>query len=238
MSVTQQAPRATDARSAASTWRPQQFGGLRAADVDDPLIEPLWQGLRVLVLVDGEDVEIRDLDGEEINEFEEIAAELAAASRADKLVLEGYLSHQPIQDLAAVARRDGEPANSGASLGQMWFGSLGRRRARNQLPPVEAIGREPLPAEADVAIVAVDLLWLDDEPLLDVPLLERKRILESVLAESSLVRRGIYVRPPVDAWLGSWRAFGFTRLAFKAANSRYRPGAPNPQWAIAEVPLR
>ena len=59
--------------------------------------------------------------------------------------------------------------------------------------------------------MAIDLLWLDGESLLDVPLLERKRLLESVLDESELVRRGAFVRPPIETWIGSWRALGFVR---------------------------
>ena len=43
-------------------------------------------------------------------------------------------------------------------------------------------------------------------------------------SESDLVRRGAYVRPPIDTWVGSWRALGFNGLTYKAANSRYRPG--------------
>jgi ATP-dependent DNA ligase len=120
----------------------------------------------------------------------------------------------------------------------MWFGSLGRLRSRTKSPPVESIGREPPLPDADVAIVIVDLLWIDDEPMLAVPLLERKRILESVLGESRLVRRGIFVRPPIDTWIGSWRSFGFSRVAYKGANSRYTPGATNSQWAIGELPAR
>jgi hypothetical protein len=42
----------------------------------------------------------------------------------------------------------------------------------------------------------------------------------------------------VDRWLGSWRAFGFRRLAYKAANSRYAPGEKNQQWALADIPHR
>jgi DNA repair ATPase RecN len=48
-----------------------------------------------------------------------------------------------------------------------------------------------------------------------------------VIAESDLIRIGIHVKPPVDTWLGSWRSFGFRRLAYKAANSRYLPGRKN-----------
>ena len=70
------------------------------------------------------------------------------------------------------------------------------------------------------------------------PLLERKRILESVLRESRLVRLGTYVRPPIDGWIGAWRMFGFRRLSFRGANSRYVPGAKNQEWAQAEIPRR
>ena len=67
-----------------------------------------------------------------------------------------------------------------------------------------------------VALVATDLIWIDDEPLFDVPLLERKRLLEAALDESDVIRRGMYVRPPIDTWVGSWRALGFSAITFKA----------------------
>jgi ATP-dependent DNA ligase len=86
--------------------------------------------------------------------------------------------------------------------------------------------------------VAIDLLWLDGESLLDVPLLERRRLLESVVAESDLVRRGVFVRPPIDAWLGSWRALGFNGLSYKAANSRYQPGVASAEWVTVPMPRR
>lgn len=230
--------RPPDAPSAAASWRPQRFSESGVAEVHDPLIEPLWTGLRVVALVDGTTATIRDLDGDGVDEFADVEAELAAASRASRLVLDGYLTHQAIQKLDVVARRDSdESPKASSAIGQMWFGGLGRRR-RPKPPPIEAEGRDPVAVDGDVAIVIVDLLWLDDEPLLDVPLLERKRLLESVIAESRLVRRGIYVRPPVDTWLGSWRSLGFSRLAYKGANSRYLPGATNPQWRVAELPVR
>jgi ATP-dependent DNA ligase len=90
----------------------------------------------------------------------------------------------------------------------------------------------------EVAFVAVDLLWIDDQSILDVPLLERKRLLESALRESRLVRVSAYVRQPIDTWLNSWRMFGFRRLSFRGANSRYVPGAKNPEWSQADIPRR
>ena len=86
--------------------------------------------------------------------------------------------------------------------------------------------------------VAFDLLWLDGESLLDVPLLERRRLLDTVLAESELVRRGTFVRPPIGGWVRSWRAQGFVGLTFRAANSRYEPGATSTEWVDrADAPL-
>jgi ATP-dependent DNA ligase len=87
-----------------------------------------------------------------------------------------------------------------------------------------------------VVFVAVDLLRIDGETLLDVPLLERKRLLDGILVEGPLVRRGIHVKPPIDLWLSTWRSLGFRSLAYKQANSRYRPGEANEDWATASIP--
>ena len=221
-------------------WRPQGFGKARAAAIDDPLVEPLWTGVRVLAHVDAPRTTLRDLDGDLVDDFPEINSALRGAIRAERVVVDAHLTHQPVQAIAEVAARDrrgAEAPTATAVVGQWWLGGLLRRRRKVPLDP-ESVGRDPLPADADIAIVVVDLLAIDDQPLLDVPLLERKRILESVLVESEYVRRGIYIRPPIDTWIGSWRTFGFNRMAFKAANSRYLPGQPNPDWAIADLPSR
>ena len=89
-----------------------------------------------------------------------------------------------------------------------------------------------------VSLVVVDLLWLDGQCLLDVPLLERKRVLDSIVPEEQLVRPGPYVRQPIGSWIGSWRAQGFHAMTFKAANSRYRPGETADDWTLAEMPRR
>lgn len=237
MTATQLGSIARDARSAFATWRPQRFSEA-GGDVVDPVIEPLWTGLRVLALVDGPRVTLRDLDGDELVEFPDVAEELAAALRAERVIVDGYLTHQVLQEPAAIARRAAEQKSSESpSMGQMWFGNLLRRNRRKE-PSVEQTQRAAPTIDGDVAIVLVDIVWLDDEPLLDVPLLERKRILESAIGESRLVRHGTFVRPPVDTWLGSWRSFGFSRMSFKAANSRYLPGQQNQEWTVADVPAR
>ena len=67
-------------------------------------------------------------------------------------------------------------------------------------------GLHELPEGSPAAFVAIDLLSIDDQSLLDVPLLERKRLLEAAIGEDELVRRTMMVRPPVEAWLGQWKA--------------------------------
>ena len=80
------------------------------------------------------------------------------------------------------------------------------------------------------------VLELAEDP--DVPLLERKRILDSAFEERTLVRRTPFVRPPVRRWMVAWRGLGFREVAFKAANSRYTPGRSNEGWAAVPIPRR
>ena len=88
------------------------------------------------------------------------------------------------------------------------------------------------------AFVATDLLWLDGTSLADVPLLERKRLLEAVLSESFLARLSTFVRPSAVMTLVSWGMLGFPELSYRASNSRYLAGEVNPDWAIAQVARR
>lgn len=230
---------ATDARTAAATWQPQQFGNRRAAEIDDPIVEPLWTGPRALVFVTGGEASLTDVDGEPITGHEDLARELVEASAEATVLLEGTLTREPLQGPADLAVRETVPIPKASRVAtQLIVGDRGDRKDRIAEHVDEARRRSSNDALRDVAFVAVDLLWLDDESLCDVPLLERKRILESVVTESRLVRVGTFVRPPIDAWLGAWRIFGFSRLSFKAANSRYVPGSTSRDWALAEIPRR
>jgi hypothetical protein len=230
---------ATDVRSAAASWRPQLFGDKRAAKIPDPLVEPLWTGPRILVLIEGSTVRLIDDEGQSIEDHPEIVEAVRESAAGATALLEAFLTPEPIQSIAAIANREllTTPKLSDA-MTQMIVGTRGDRNDRLAKQKAEDRRRTVEGAAERVALVAVDLLWLDDDPLFDVPLLERKRILESVLVESDLVRVGIHIRPPIDPWLGSWRAFGFRRIAFKAANSRYIPGAKNQDWTTAAIPQR
>jgi ATP-dependent DNA ligase len=119
------------------------------------------------------------------------------------------------------------------------FIGIRRNRSEERIKQLDA-AEQARTFEADdvVHLIVTDLLWLDDQWLLDVPLLERRRVLESVIPASELVRCGPYVRPPYQTWIGSWRAQGFRGLTFKEANSRYRPGETSNAWTTADLPRR
>ncbi|HLY14253.1 MAG TPA: hypothetical protein VKR24_07860 [Candidatus Limnocylindrales bacterium] len=224
-----------------AAWRPQRFGHSDVRKVSDPLIEPLWIGERVLVevetagsrAVDGPYVAILDEAGDPIDDFPGVQAGVAAATRATSLLIDGYLTDQVERGV----EHSTVPAVTMPKFGDLTRQVLmgGGRRREEYLPEDRNLPANPA---VPTTLVAVDLLMVDDESLLEVPLLERKRVLESVLDENQFVRRGIYVRPPLDPWLVSWRSIGFHSIAFKAANSRYRPGLDNSGWAIARIPSR
>ena len=78
--------------------------------------------------------------------------------------------------------------------------------------------------------VAVDLLEVDGQSLLDVPLLERKRQLAAVLRPSPNVRLTPFVRRGFRSWRDTLEAQGFKQFVVKKVNSRYHPGETNDEW--------
>ena len=166
-----------------------------------------------------------DADGDEVIGMAAIV-EALGASRAGRRRRARRLPDQadgPRRGGQRLARRDAVDRAAGRAAPQPG----GRHR---EAQGRGARRRRRSTSDDEVSFVATDLLWLDGTSLLDVPLLERRRLLESVLVESDVVRVGAFVRPPIESWVSSWRSMGFTGLTYKAANSRYLPGEPNPDW--------
>jgi ATP-dependent DNA ligase len=219
--------------SQAAGWRPQLFGTGRAQGIREPLIEPLWDGDRVLIHVDAAGVRIVDATGEPVVDVPEIEEAVATAATARPIVIDGYLTPQGAASDAGAMIGEVDVPDAKDMMSQMLLGRGGevRRKLAEQSGPVVEAG--------DVLVlVCIDLLAIEGQAILDVPLLERKRLLESALETNHLVRVGVFVRPPVDAWLGSWRAQGFRAIAYKESNGRYRPGETAPGWATAQIPKR
>jgi bifunctional non-homologous end joining protein LigD len=81
---------------------------------------------------------------------------------------------------------------------------------------------------------AFDLLEVDGQPLLEVPLLERRRHLAGVLAPSRNVRLTPYVTRSLRSWRETLLAQGFHRVVLKNWNSVYAPGRTTDDWLVIE----
>jgi ATP-dependent DNA ligase len=204
-------------------WRPQQPLPTRTpVTITDPIVEPMWTGVRALLHFDsGRDDESRvilvDIEGAEIDPTdEEVVPALRGAINAQDAIVDGVLTWEASRTDAGTALI----TESSATVTSMFLG-------RDQ--GVDVVRKDDSEGES-LAFVATDLLRIDGQPLLDVPLLERKRLLESVVVQSERVRVSVYARPPIDVWLGTWKAAGFAGVYLKAANSRYVPGGYSEEW--------
>lgn len=219
--------------------KPMPYGGrVNARSVKDGIWEPLWGGRRVLIHVVADAVAIHDEQGEPLEGYDLLRDGIREAVMAHEVTFDGYLLPAPLRDTTgaeSVVGLDAVP-----SMGQMsrqWLVGSGGTNRRDAIE-ANRLRRMPLPSTSPTAFVAVDVLWLDGEPLIDVPLAERKRLLDGVIGDTEVVRRTVAVRPPVEAWYGQWLALGFREVAVKGANSRYTPGKPNGEWATALIPRR
>src|SRR5438552_2773880 len=81
---------------------------------------------------------------------------------------------------------------------------------------------------------AFDLLEVDAEGLLEVPLLERKRHLEGVLTSSQNVRLTPFVTRALRTWHDTVVTQGVRRSVLKNWNSSYAPCKTNDDWLLVE----
>jgi hypothetical protein len=209
-------------------WRPQQPRPTRRQpQITDPLLEPLWSGIRVLAHYVAQPADggppllaLRDEDGDEVSDIAPGAADaLRESVMALDAVIDGVLTRQP------TAGGAGSSLVLEAEVSSLAF----------ILPTKpDATFRRRVGQPGDYCFVAVDLLSVDGQDLLDLPLLERRRQLESLFVETDLVRLSPVVRPPIAPWLNSWKSAGIRGVMLKAANSRYRPGELTTEWSTVE----
>jgi ATP dependent DNA ligase domain len=205
MAKSQPAPIPADAHE----WRPQtaDMSGRGVAYIDNPVGEPLWSGDRVLALYREADDPTQWGTVEVIDE--EGVKALDRARRAFDQLRRSILAREAVVDGMVTS----QTVDPGVSM------EFDESRA--------GLGN-------DLAFVVLDLLRIDNQTLFDVPLLERKRLLEGMIQQSPLVRLSPWVTPPIHPWLRTWRTAGFRGAIVKGANSRYTPGSINMEWAVVE----
>jgi hypothetical protein len=202
-------------------------------------VEPHWDGLGVVAALTSDRVAIVR-EGLELTVPAEIPEALLNAFTAAEALVEARLT--------TVALQTGEGGPSGVpeivrpSLLIPRFGRKGddpylkvREFERRELVAAPALIDALAGGERHV-FMATDLLYLDGSPLDDVPLLERKRLLEGVLDAGFLVRVTPFVRAAAFGTLVAWGSLGFGDLHYRAANSRYLAGQENPECVVAKPP--
>jgi len=85
-----------------------------------------------------------------------------------------------------------------------------------------------------LVFAAFDLLEVDGESLLEVPLLERRRHLEGVLTPSLNVRLTPYMSRGLRSWRDTLSQQGFGRVVLKNWNSPYAAGRETRDWLVVE----
>lgn len=231
-----------DVREIAAAWEPQRPGRRAAKDIADPLVEPAWGGLRIAAALSVDSAALYRA-GEELAAPTMILAALVEAFTAVEAVVEGHLTTKALASDTGVGASMPKVERPPLLIPRGVFKSVRDDpyvKSRDYANKEVQIAASVLDAIADGvphAFVATDLLWLDGTSLLDIPLLERRRLLEGALRASELVRVTPVVKPTAVLTLVTWGQLGFSELSYRSANSRYTAGVENPDWAVGQPPV-
>ena len=171
------------------------------AELASHILEPAWQGTRVLVRIGHDGPRFVGYDGP-VDGPRELYGAIQAETRCTSAVLDGVLVANWEDD------RDLEVDPEG--------NAFTRELPRRQI------------------FSAFDLLEVDGDSLLDVPLLERRRHLEGVLTPSLNVRLTPYVSRGLRSWRDTLAQQGFHRVVLKNWNSAYAAGRTTGDWLVVE----
>ena len=162
--------------------------------------EPKWDGFRCLVFRDGAEVVLGSRNDKPLTRYFPELLDPLRAALPERCVVDGEI---------VVAGPDG-----------LDFDALQQR-----IHPAESrVNR--LAAETPASFVAFDLVALGDDSLLDVPLGERRRRLEEVLAHAEApvhLTPGTFDRARAEDWFSRFEGAGLDGVMAKAADGTYQP---------------
>jgi bifunctional non-homologous end joining protein LigD len=168
----------------------------------DWIFEVKWDGFRAIAYVD---------------------AELNVRSRNQKELLDNFSELQELRQLAHNVVLDGEIIV--LTEGKVDFQAL-LERGKATSPRDVALKTARLP----VAYVIFDILEKDGKPLLDLPLVERKRILKESVKEGEHVLLSEYIEEKGEAYYEAVLEKGLEGVMAKKKNSHYEPGIRSGDW--------
>jgi bifunctional non-homologous end joining protein LigD len=85
-------------------------------------------------------------------------------------------------------------------------------------------------ADGELIFYVFDILWLEGRDLTDLPLMERRKILQTVLPESDGIRISKNFDESAEQFLEAAKKMGLEGVIAKKADSRYHPGIRSKEW--------
>ncbi len=168
------------------------------------IFEAKWDGARAISYVYNNAVRIDSRSGVDISiKFPELAKALLEVT--ESIVLDG--------EIVLIEK------------GKQDFQGL-MRRIHNEDPLTLQLLAEKHPA----TYVVFDVLEIDGEPVIDLPLEERKAILDSEVEEGSGIIISKYIYEEGEKYFQAARSLGLEGIMAKKLSSRYEPGKRSKNW--------
>jgi bifunctional non-homologous end joining protein LigD len=176
------------------------------ADQSQWAFEIKWDGVRAIARCRPPNLHLLARNGKDISAAYPELQGLAAALAPHEAMLDG--------EIVAFDRR-GRPS----------FQAL---QTRMHLRDPEDVAKQS--AANPIAYIAFDLLWLDGEPLLDLPYEQRRERLATLELQSDRWRTPAHHVADGDALLAATREQGLEGVIAKRLGSRYAPGRRESSW--------
>jgi bifunctional non-homologous end joining protein LigD len=93
-------------------------------------------------------------------------------------------------------------------------------------------------ADGELIYYVFDVLWLDGISLVDLPLYERKQILNSLIPEDGIIRAGFTMQAEGDKFFKAATEMGLEGIIAKRSDSPYDPGNRTKDWLKIKVQKR
>jgi bifunctional non-homologous end joining protein LigD len=93
-------------------------------------------------------------------------------------------------------------------------------------------------ADGDLLFYVFDILWLDGKNLMNLPLNERKAVLQSLVPEEGIIRIGFGVKAKGTEFFEVAQKMGLEGIIAKRSDSLYNPGDRTKDWLKIKVQKR
>ena len=186
----------------------RRYKPMLAKEVDDPftdsnwVFEVKWDGFRALAYVN---------------------AELSLRSRNGKELTRNFPELEELKDLTHETVLDGEIVI--LKEGKVDFQAMLERGKASSSTEIE-LSTKRSPA----AYIVFDILEKDGKPLLDLPLIERRKILKTAVQEGEHVLLGDYVEEKGEVYYEAVIQKGLEGVMAKKKDSVYEPGVRSSNW--------